>query len=80
MVNNETKVLLNNIKGEISGGFWTIMGPSGGGKTTLLSTLSLRIDPNKMNVTGELTLNGRPYYKNNLKAMSAYVMQVSKQL
>ena len=77
-VNNATKVLLNNIKGTISGGFWAIMGSSGGGKTTLLSTLSLRIDPSKMNVTGDITLNGRPYDKNDLKTMSAYVMQVSK--
>ena len=79
-VNNATKVLLNNIKGTISGGFWAIMGSSGGGKTTLLSTLSLRIDPSKMNVTGDITLNGRPYDKNDLKTMSAYVMQVNKRL
>jgi ABC-type molybdenum transport system ATPase subunit/photorepair protein PhrA len=38
------KLLLNNISGTITGGFWAIMGASGGGKTTLLSTLSLRLD------------------------------------
>ena len=39
-----TKTLLDNISGTITGGFWAIMGASGGGKTTLLSTLSLRLD------------------------------------
>lgn len=28
------------------------MGASGGGKTTLLSTLSLRLDPSKMDIAG----------------------------
>lgn len=69
------KILLNNISGTITGGFWAIMGSSGGGKTTLLSTLSLRLDTNKMNITGEFRLNGREYSKAVLKAMSAYVMQ-----
>ena len=69
------KILINNISGTISGGFWAIMGASGGGKTTLLSTLSLRIDVNKMAVTGSMHLNGREYNTKNLKAMSAYVMQ-----
>lgn len=39
------KILLDNISGSITGGFWAIMGASGGGKTTLLSTLSLRLYP-----------------------------------
>ena len=69
------KVLLNNISGQITGGFWAIMGASGGGKTTLLSTLSLRLDQNFMDITGELRLNGVDYTKRILKAVSAYVMQ-----
>jgi ABC-type multidrug transport system fused ATPase/permease subunit len=69
------KILLNNISGSITGGFWAIMGASGGGKTTLLSTLSLRLDPGKMNISGNFSLNGREYSKSVLKAMSAYVMQ-----
>lgn len=69
------KVLLNNLSGAITGGFWAIMGASGGGKTTLLSTLSLRIDPKYMQVEGDIRLNGREYSRNVLKAMSAYVMQ-----
>lgn len=69
------RVLLDNISGSITGGCWAIMGASGGGKTTLLSTLSLRLDPNYMEITGEFRLNGREYSRNVLKAMSAYVMQ-----
>ncbi len=69
------KVLIDNISGTISGGFWAIMGSSGGGKTTLLSTLSLRIDTSKISVHGNMHLNGRAYNTKNLKAMSAYIMQ-----
>jgi len=69
------KNLLNNISGSITGGFWAIMGASGGGKTTLLSTLSLRLNVPGMHISGSITLNGRPYNKETLKTVSAYVMQ-----
>ena len=69
------KVLLDNISGSVTGGFWAIMGASGGGKTTLLSTLSLRLDTNVIDVEGEFRLNGEKYSKHLLKSMSAYVMQ-----
>ncbi len=69
------KTLLDDVSGSITGGFWAIMGASGGGKTTLLSTLSLRLDTNYMDITGEFRLNGREYSRHDLKAMSAYVMQ-----
>jgi len=69
------KVLLENVSGEILGGFYAIMGSSGGGKTTLLSTLSLRLDNSKIEIEGTLHLNGREYDKKNLKQMSAYVLQ-----
>jgi ATP-binding cassette subfamily G (WHITE) protein 2 len=69
------KVLINNVSGSITGGFWAIMGSSGGGKTTLLSTLALRLDPNYIDISGEIRLNGREYSKKTLKAMSSYVMQ-----
>lgn len=72
---NPPKNILTNVSGSITGGFWAIMGASGGGKTTLLSTLSLRLDPTYMDITGEFRLNGREYSRNVLKAMSAYVMQ-----
>ena len=52
------------------------MGPSGSGKTTMLSTLSLRLDSTFMDISGEFHMNGRVYSKDDLKAMSAYVMQV----
>jgi ABC-type phosphate transport system ATPase subunit len=52
------------------------MGSSGGGKTTLLSALSLRLDESQMEITGNITLNGQNYSKRDLKLMSAYVMQV----
>ena len=51
------------------------MGSSGGGKTTLLSTLSLRLDETKIDIEGYLKLNGRDYTKSHLKAMSGYVLQ-----
>lgn len=52
------------------------MGASGSGKTTLLSTLSFRLDQKSMKVSGEFVINGYDYSKSDLKAMSAYVMQV----
>lgn len=69
------KVLINNISGQITGGFWAIMGSSGGGKTTLLSTISLRLDSSKMETIGTIRLNGNEYSTAVLKAMSAYVLQ-----
>ena len=74
-VGENKKTLLNDITGSITGGFWAIMGASGGGKTTLLNTLSRRYNPSKFLVEGDITLNGHPYNRNHLKAMSGYVMQ-----
>jgi ATP-binding cassette subfamily G (WHITE) protein 2 len=51
------------------------MGASGGGKTTLLSTLSLRLNITGMKITGSQKINGKEYDKAQLKAISAYVMQ-----
>jgi len=72
---NPKKVILKNVSGNITGGFWAIMGSSGSGKTTLLSALSLRLDTNFIDISGEFRLNGREYSKNLLKRMSAYVMK-----
>jgi ATP-binding cassette, subfamily G (WHITE), member 1 len=69
------KFILNKIRGCISGGLWAIMGASGSGKTTLLSVLSLRLDTNRMNIDGDVRINGKVYNKNLLKSMSGYVMQ-----
>lgn len=68
------KQLLKGISGEISGGFCAIMGPSGGGKTTFLNSLSRRLSKSTQ-LNGEIALNGKPYKSRQLKAMSAYVMQ-----
>ena len=72
---NPKKILLNDVTGQITGGFWAIMGSSGGGKTTLLSTIALRLDASKIEIDGPIKLNGRAYTKSNLKAMSGYVLQ-----
>lgn len=69
------KVLLNNISGSITGGLWAIMGSSGSGKTTFLSSMARRLDTNRMAMSGDILLNGRQYSKHELKSMSGYVMQ-----
>eukprot|EP01038_Epipyxis_sp_PR26KG_P005179 gene5179-7206_t len=69
------KTIINNVDGTITGGLWGIMGASGSGKTTLLSVLSLRMDTNRMNRSGQVTMNGKKYTSNLLKSMSGYVMQ-----
>jgi ABC-type Fe3+/spermidine/putrescine transport system ATPase subunit len=51
------------------------MGPSGSGKTTLLSALALRLDTFRMNIKGDLRMNGHVYTKHQLKCISGYVMQ-----
>ena len=66
--------LLRCMNGEISGGFWAVMGPSGSGKSTLLNALSCRLD-HGVERKGILTLNGKNYTNRKLKAMSCYVMQ-----
>ncbi len=45
------------------------------GKTTFLSALSLRLDPYRMSISGDVRLNGEAYTKHQLKSMSGYVMQ-----
>ena len=69
------KAILNDLSGQISGGFWGLMGPSGSGKTTLLNALALRLDPLRMAKTGITAIDGRPYRKRYLKKISGYVMQ-----
>ena len=69
------KYIINKIRGCISGGLWGIMGASGSGKTTLLSVLSLRLDTHRMEIEGDVRINGKEYNKNLLKSMSGYVMQ-----
>jgi len=51
------------------------MGPSGSGKTTFLSSVALRLDTFRMDLTGDIRINGSPYTKHDLKCISGYVMQ-----
>ena len=51
------KVLLCDVSGEIKAGFCAVMGASGSGKTTFLSTLALRIDKSMMTIKGYRYLN-----------------------
>eukprot|EP00598_Pedospumella_elongata_P006933 CAMPEP_0184968660 /NCGR_PEP_ID=MMETSP1098-20130426/1641_1 /TAXON_ID=89044 /ORGANISM="Spumella elongata, Strain CCAP 955/1" /LENGTH=166 /DNA_ID=CAMNT_0027490305 /DNA_START=131 /DNA_END=628 /DNA_ORIENTATION=+ len=69
------KKLLKNVTGTITGGLWAIMGSSGSGKTTFLSTIALRLNTGVMSVEGDIRLNGQEYDATVLKSMSAYVMQ-----
>jgi ABC-type multidrug transport system ATPase subunit len=46
------------------------------GKTTFLSALALRLDPYRMDITGNIHMNGATYTKHQLKSMAGYVMQV----
>ncbi len=51
------------------------MSSLGGGKTTLLNTLSLRLDKNLQLAGGEMLLNGQPYSQSHLKNTVAYITQ-----
>ena len=69
------KALLDDIRGCITGGLWGVMGASGSGKTTFLSTLALRLDTRAMKMVGDIRINAKSYNKHLLKSMSGYVMQ-----
>lgn len=67
------KHILKNISGEFRASELTaIVGPSGGGKTTLLNILSAF---KTKNLTGEITLNDVPRDIKSLQNNSAYIMQ-----
>lgn len=66
------RTLLTNVNGTVSPGeFLAIMGPTGSGKTTILSVLSNRV---RKGVTGELLVNGEPPTR-DYKRRVAYVLQ-----
>ena len=69
------KELLDDIQGSITGGLWGIMGASGSGKTTFISTLALRLDTRAMEMKGDIRINAKSYNKHLLKSISGYVMQ-----
>jgi ABC-type multidrug transport system ATPase subunit/ABC-type multidrug transport system permease subunit len=67
------KIILQG-SGQISGGLWAIMGPSGSGKSSLLNALACRLDPS-FHVKGNILLNGKQYSNTDLKRMGGYVLQ-----
>jgi ABC-type multidrug transport system fused ATPase/permease subunit len=65
--------ILNNVSGRVAAGqLIAIMGPTGSGKTTLLNVLARRI---KLNVTGDILINGEAVQGRRLKRRMAYVLQ-----
>lgn len=73
-----TRVVLDDVRGCVAAGTFTaIMGPSGGGKTSLLNVLAGRVARQKgLTLTGELLIKGKPRDESTFKAQAAYVMQV----
>lgn len=69
------KVLLEGVSGELRPGTVTaIMGPSGAGKTVLLTTLLQRIDPS-WNVEGAVRINGGKIQLPELRSFIGFVPQ-----
>ncbi|XP_018021065.1 protein white [Hyalella azteca] len=67
--------ILNNVNGVCRPGeLLAVMGASGAGKTTLLNVLTHR-NNDKVRVTGDLHVNGRPVHPDSLTSLSAYVQQ-----
>jgi ATP-binding cassette, subfamily G (WHITE), eye pigment precursor transporter len=71
-----SKTILNSVTGVVRPGeFLAIMGPSGAGKTSLLTTLSGKYQPTLTRQTGEILLNGYSITQINYKAMIGFVPQ-----
>eukprot|EP00741_Cyanophora_paradoxa_P023432 tig00021582_g22636.t1 len=70
----QDKPILREVSGDVQPGhLLAIMGPSGGGKTSLLNVLAGRAGTSKT-LTGEILLNGRPRDK-YFKRIAGYVLQ-----
>ncbi|XP_050723017.1 protein white-like isoform X2 [Eriocheir sinensis] len=66
--------ILKNVSGVCEGGqLLAIMGASGAGKTTLLNVLTYRT--RKLDITGDIFINGRPVDMRTIAGVSAYVQQ-----
>lgn len=68
----DEKQVLFSLSGIMKPGLNAIMGPSGGGKSSLLDVLAMRKDP--AGLSGEVLLNGNPLPR-NFKRISGYVTQ-----
>ncbi|XP_032962527.1 broad substrate specificity ATP-binding cassette transporter ABCG2-like [Rhinolophus ferrumequinum] len=66
------KEILTNINGIMRSGLNAILGPTGGGKSSLLDVLSARKDP--QGLSGDVLINGAPRPA-NFKCTSGYVVQ-----
>jgi len=72
----ERKKIVHGSRGRARPGeLLAVMGPSGAGKSTLFNALALR--GQGYHVGGQLTLNGMPYEKTDLKKVSGFVFQDS---
>ncbi|XP_038625105.1 broad substrate specificity ATP-binding cassette transporter ABCG2 [Tachyglossus aculeatus] len=67
-----TKEILHDINGIMKPGLNAILGPTGGGKSSLLDVLAARKDPKGL--SGDVLLNGAPQPP-NFKCSSGYVVQ-----
>nr|XP_019596637.1 PREDICTED: ATP-binding cassette sub-family G member 2-like [Rhinolophus sinicus] len=70
------KEILTNINGIMRPGLNAILGPTGGGKSSLLDVLAARKDP--QGLSGDVLINGAPQPA-NFKCTSGYVVQVGTQ-
>ncbi|CAH8562924.1 unnamed protein product [Heterobilharzia americana] len=66
------KTVLNDVSGILRPGMNALMGPTGGGKSSLLDVLAGRKDPKFL--SGKVLVDGRPQPK-NFKCISGYVVQ-----
>ncbi|XP_015417012.1 PREDICTED: ATP-binding cassette sub-family G member 2-like [Myotis davidii] len=66
------KEILTNINGIMRPGLNAILGPTGGGKSSLLDILAARKDP--LGLSGDVLINGAPQTA-NFKCNSGYVVQ-----
>ncbi|XP_035292609.1 broad substrate specificity ATP-binding cassette transporter ABCG2 isoform X2 [Cricetulus griseus] len=66
------KEILSDINGIMKPGLNAILGPTGGGKSSLLDVLAARKDP--QGLSGDVLINGAPQHA-NFKCTSGYVVQ-----